>query len=325
MLTDGALTARLAQGLGAALTLPAALSILTTSFKEGEDRHTALGIWGGIAGLASAIGVLLGGLLTEGPGWRWVMFVNPIAVVLVLGGILRPIPGERARPRLRNFDALGAVLATGGMLLLVYALVKAPTVGWGNARTIGALAGAVALLGGFVVNELRHRNPLAPLSIFRINGLRFSNLRRRWHVPSVPRSARNTTSGASTDTSASKSPSREAARTRRRPCAGERGSPASPRARPKSDRVGEQGFLLGVGRILERHAGHLERVLAPRAPRAEHVEADPADHRRGGVFHITATGVAWFLAAALLCTSLALGGDMRQGCALASRHGGRAR
>jgi EmrB/QacA subfamily drug resistance transporter len=168
--------ARLAQGLGAAMTLPAALSILTTSFKEGSDRHTALGVWGGVAGIASAVGVLLGGLLTEGPGWRWVMFVNPIAAVLVLGGIFRLIGGERRRARLANFDALGAVLATGGMLLLVYALVKAPTAGWGNARTIGELAGALALLAAFVVNETRHRNPLAPLSIFRINGLGFSNV-----------------------------------------------------------------------------------------------------------------------------------------------------
>ena len=168
--------ARLAQGLGAAMTLPAALSILTTSFKEGKDRHTALGIWGGVAGLASAVGVLLGGLLTEGPGWRWVMFVNPIAVVLVLAAIPRVLPDDRHRARLQNFDALGAVLATGGMLLLVFALVKAPTVGWGKARTIGELAGALALLAAFVANELRHRNPLAPLSIFRINGLGFSNL-----------------------------------------------------------------------------------------------------------------------------------------------------
>jgi EmrB/QacA subfamily drug resistance transporter len=168
--------ARLAQGLGAALTLPAALSILTTSFKEGKDRHTALGIWGGVAGVASAVGVLLGGLLTEGPGWRWVMFVNPIASVLVLGAILQLIPGDRARARLQNFDALGAVLATAGMLLLVYALVKAPTVGWGKTSTIAELAGALVLLAGFVANELRHKNPLAPLSIFRINGLGFSNL-----------------------------------------------------------------------------------------------------------------------------------------------------
>ena len=129
------IAARLAQGIGAAMTLPAALSILTTSFREGKDRHTALGVWGSVAGIASAVGVLLGGLLTEGPGWRWVMFVNPIAAVLVLAAILRLIPGERRRARLANFDALGAILVTGGMLLLVYALVKAPTVGWGTART----------------------------------------------------------------------------------------------------------------------------------------------------------------------------------------------
>ena len=168
--------ARLVQGLGAAMMLPAALSILTTTFKEGKDRHTAVGAWGAIGGLSAAAGVLLGGLLTAGPGWRWVMFVNPLACVLVLGGIFRLISGERRRARLHNFDLRGAVLATGGMLLLVYALVRAPTVGWGTAGTIGELAGALVLLAVFVVNELRHRNPLAPLSIFRINGLGFSDL-----------------------------------------------------------------------------------------------------------------------------------------------------
>jgi EmrB/QacA subfamily drug resistance transporter len=167
--------ARLAQGLGAAMTLPAALSILTTTFREGADRNKALGIWGAVGGLASAAGVLLGGLLTEGPGWRWVMFVNPLAAVLVLGGIFRLIGGERQRARLKNFDLLGAILATGGMLLLVYTLVKAPDVGWGTARTIGELAGALALLAAFVMNERRTKNPLAPLSIFRVNGLAFSN------------------------------------------------------------------------------------------------------------------------------------------------------
>jgi EmrB/QacA subfamily drug resistance transporter len=168
--------ARLAQGLGAAMTLPAALSILTTSFPDGKDRHTALGVWGGVAGLASAVGVLLGGVLTQAFGWRWVMFVNPIACALVFPSVLRLIRADGARKKLRNFDALGAVLATGGMLLLVYALVKAPTVGWGSAHTIGELAGAFALLAAFVINELRHRNPLAPLSIFRINGLAFADV-----------------------------------------------------------------------------------------------------------------------------------------------------
>src|SRR5438552_2705898 len=167
---------RLAQGLGAALTLPTALSILTTNFAEGKDRHAALGAWGGTGGIASAAGVLLGGVLTEGPGWRWVMFVNPIACALLIVPVFRLVEGERGRRRLANFDALGAVLVTGGMLLLVYALVKAPTVGWGTGRTMGELAGAGALLAVFVVNELRQRAPLAPLSIFRVNGLGFSNV-----------------------------------------------------------------------------------------------------------------------------------------------------
>jgi EmrB/QacA subfamily drug resistance transporter len=168
--------ARLGQGLGAALTLPAALSILTTMFKEGKDRHTALGVWGGVGGLASAAGVLFGGVITETWGWRWVMFVNPIACVLVLAGVFRLIAGGREETKRGAFDIAGALLATSGMLLLVYALVKAPTNGWGDPRTIGEIAGALALLAAFVVNELQHRNPLAPLSIFRINGLGFSNV-----------------------------------------------------------------------------------------------------------------------------------------------------
>jgi EmrB/QacA subfamily drug resistance transporter len=170
------IAARLAQGVGAAFTLPAALSILTTTFADGPERMTALGVWGGVAALSSAAGVLLGGLLTEGPGWRWVMFVNPIACVLVLGGVLALIAHDGPRRRLQNVDALGALLVTSGMLLLVYALVKAPTAGWGSARTLLELAGAIALLSAFVVNEHRHPNPLAPLSIFRINGLGFSNV-----------------------------------------------------------------------------------------------------------------------------------------------------
>ncbi len=175
--TSGVLiAARLAQGLGAAFTLPAALSILTTTFVEGKDRHTALGVWGGIGGLASAAGVLLGGVLTEEFGWRWVMFVNPIACVVVLAGVFRLLPAGGGQERRGAFDLPGAFLATGGMLLLVYSLVKAPTVGWGDLRTIGGLAVAVVLLAAFAVNEQRHRNPLAPLSIFRINGLGFSNV-----------------------------------------------------------------------------------------------------------------------------------------------------
>ena len=163
--------ARLAQGLGAAMMLPAALSILTTTFKEGSDRTTALGVWGGAAALASAAGVLLGGVLTEGPGWRWVMFVNPMAAVLVLGGIFWLLGDDRRSARLANFDIRGAILATGGMLLVVFALVEAPDQGWGATLTVAELAGAIGLLVVFVVNEQRSRDPLLPLSIFRTRGL----------------------------------------------------------------------------------------------------------------------------------------------------------
>ncbi|MFL5841823.1 MAG: MFS transporter [Thermoleophilaceae bacterium] len=163
--------ARLTQGIGAAMMLPAALSILTTTFKEGPERNAALGVWGGMGALASAAGVLLGGLLTEGPGWRWVMFVNPIASVLVLGGIFALLTDDRRRAERGNFDLPGTILATGGMLLLVFTLVKAPDQGWGSGRTVAELAGALVLLIGFVFNERRARKPLMPLSIFRVRGL----------------------------------------------------------------------------------------------------------------------------------------------------------
>ena len=132
---------RLAQGVGAALMLPAALSVLTTTFKEGGDRTKALGVWGGVGGLASAVGVLLGGVITQGPGWRWVFFVNPPLCALVLGATFWLVPGERRHAQLVNFDVRGAVLSTAGMLLLVYSLVRAPAVGWASVRTVAELAG----------------------------------------------------------------------------------------------------------------------------------------------------------------------------------------
>jgi MFS family permease len=158
------------------MMIPAALSTLTTSFTEGSDRNKALGAWGAVAGLASAFGVFLGGVLAEGPGWRWVFFVNLPVCVLDVFAAFRLIAGERHRPRLANFDLLGAILATTGMLLLIYTLVKAPDVGWGATRTIGELAGAAVLLAAFVVNETRHRNPLFPFSILRIPGLAAADL-----------------------------------------------------------------------------------------------------------------------------------------------------
>ena len=123
--------ARFAQGLGAAMMSPAALSTLTSTFRSTRDRNTALGVWAAVSGIGGAAGVLFGGLLTEGPGWRWVLFINvPFSALAFLGAFLL-LKKDRVSARLANFDALGAVLVTSGMLLLVYALVKAPDVGWG--------------------------------------------------------------------------------------------------------------------------------------------------------------------------------------------------
>src|SRR6266487_386176 len=128
--------ARFAQGIGAAMLSPAALSTLTTTFRSTRDRNTALGVWAAVSGIGGAVGVLFGGLLTEGPGWRWVLFVNvPFSAIAFVGAFVL-LKRERKTARLANFDALGGFLVTGGMLLLVYALVKAPDVGWGTTRTI---------------------------------------------------------------------------------------------------------------------------------------------------------------------------------------------
>jgi EmrB/QacA subfamily drug resistance transporter len=170
--SDGVLVgARLVQGMGAAMMIPAALSTLTTTFTQAGDRHTALGAWGAMAGGASAAGVFLGGVLAEGPGWRWVFFVNLPVCVVVLRATFRLLPADDRRPGRKSFDALGALLVTAGMLLLVYTIVKAPQVGWGATRTVLGLAGAGVILALFAANELLRRDPLFPFSIFRIRGL----------------------------------------------------------------------------------------------------------------------------------------------------------
>jgi EmrB/QacA subfamily drug resistance transporter len=167
--------ARVAQGVGAALMAPAGLSILTTSFTEGKDRTKALGIWGAISGVAAAAGVFLGGVLSEGPGWRWVLFVNIPVCVLIVAAAFRLVPGEPRRARAGTFDVLGAVLVTAGMLLLVYALVKAPDAGWRTRHTVGELGTAAVLLVAFVVVERRTRTPLFPFGILRVKGLAAAN------------------------------------------------------------------------------------------------------------------------------------------------------
>jgi EmrB/QacA subfamily drug resistance transporter len=166
------IAARALQGLGAALVSPAALSIITTTFADGEERNRALGVWGAVAGAGGAAGVLLGGVLTSGLSWRWVLFVNvPIGVVCAL---LAPrlLQESHAEVESRSFDVPGALTVTAGLALLVYALVDAVNVGWGSTATIAKIAGAVVLLGVFLAIEKRQRSPLMPLSIFRLRTLR---------------------------------------------------------------------------------------------------------------------------------------------------------
>jgi EmrB/QacA subfamily drug resistance transporter len=163
--------ARVAQGIGAALMTPAGLSILTTTFTEGKDRTRALGVWGAISGVAAAAGVFLGGVLSEGPGWRWVLFVNVPVCGLIVAAAYKLVPGGRRHGRSATFDLPGAVLVTAAMLILVYALVKAPDEGWSTRQTIGELATAAVLFAAFAVVERRSRNPLFPFAIFRIKGL----------------------------------------------------------------------------------------------------------------------------------------------------------
>jgi EmrB/QacA subfamily drug resistance transporter len=163
--------ARLAQGLGAAMMSPAALSILTTTFNQGTDRLKALGVWGAMGGGASAVGVLLGGLLSGGPGWRWVFFINLPVCVVVIAAAFRLVGSEHQRQHRSSFDVPGAFLVTAAMLLLVYGLIKAPAIGWGNTETIAALVAAAVAFTLFAINESRQPSPLVPVSIFRIKGL----------------------------------------------------------------------------------------------------------------------------------------------------------
>jgi EmrB/QacA subfamily drug resistance transporter len=169
------IAARTVQGIGAAIVSPATLSIITTTFEEGAERNKALGIWGAMGGTGSAAGVLFGGLLTKYAGWEWIFFVNVPVGALVLG-LTRSVVRESRAEGVRGFDAGGAVTVTGGLALLVYAISKAPDVGWATGRTIGLLVGAGVLLAAFAAFESRHPAPLLPFRIFRTKTLAGANV-----------------------------------------------------------------------------------------------------------------------------------------------------
>jgi EmrB/QacA subfamily drug resistance transporter len=169
------IVARSAQGLGAAIVTPAALSILTTTFTEGRERNIALGVWGAVGGFGAAAGVLLGGILTDLLSWEWIFFLNvPVGVAAF---ILAPLLLNESRDAsVRSFDAIGAVFVTGGLSSLVYAITQAGNNGWGSAKTLGFFAGSVVLLAAFAIWEQRHPEPLMRFGLLRTKTVAGANV-----------------------------------------------------------------------------------------------------------------------------------------------------
>jgi EmrB/QacA subfamily drug resistance transporter len=170
------IAARAAQGLGAAFISPSALSIVTTLFRDGVERNKALGAWGAVAGSAGAAGVLLGGILTEGLGWEWVLWVNVPVSLIALALTPGLVPESRSESATRSYDVGGAVSVTAGLSVLAYALLDANSAGWGSTKIVSLLALAVALIAAFVVIELRSKAPLVPFRIFRLRTLTGANV-----------------------------------------------------------------------------------------------------------------------------------------------------
>jgi EmrB/QacA subfamily drug resistance transporter len=161
------LAARVVQGAGAAIMTPSALSIISTTFPEGSERNKALGIWGALGGIGATAAWLIGGPLVDGPGWEWIFFINIPLGLAALALSPRLLRESRATLTQRSYDPAGALTITGALVLLVYALVEAPDVGWGAVQTILLLAGSAVLLAAFALIESRHSAPLVPLRILR--------------------------------------------------------------------------------------------------------------------------------------------------------------
>jgi EmrB/QacA subfamily drug resistance transporter len=161
------LAGRVLQGVGAAIMTPTALSIISTTFPEGSERNKALGIWGALGGIGATAAWLIGGPLVDGPGWEWIFFINiPLGLAaLTLAPLL--LRESRAPTARRSYDPAGALTITGALVLLVYVLVEAPDVGWGDAQTILLFASSAVLLAAFALIESRHRAPLVPLRFLR--------------------------------------------------------------------------------------------------------------------------------------------------------------
>jgi EmrB/QacA subfamily drug resistance transporter len=167
---------RAVQGVGGAVMLPAALSIVMNMFDEGAERNKALGIWGGLGAAAGTTGLIAGGALTRYVGWQWIFLVNVPIGTLALALAPRLVPDSRIETTRRQFDVLGAIVGTGGLVLVVDAISQAPQYGWGATRTIVALSASALLLAAFVMIEYRVESPILPLSIFRLRTLAGGNV-----------------------------------------------------------------------------------------------------------------------------------------------------
>jgi EmrB/QacA subfamily drug resistance transporter len=174
--SDSALiVARAAQGLGAAVITPAALAILMTTFQEGRERNTALGVWGAVGAFGAVAGVLLGGILTDALSWEWIFYIN-VPVGLAAVALTPLLLAESRDTQMRSFDVPGAVLVTSGMVTLVYAITQANQFGWGSVETIGLFTVAGVLLAAFTAWEARAKEPLMPFSLFRIRTVAAANI-----------------------------------------------------------------------------------------------------------------------------------------------------
>ncbi len=169
------ITMRGVQGVGAAIILPAALSIVMNMFEEGAERNKALGLWGAVGATGATFGVLAGGLLTRYVGWEYIFFLNVPIGVVTLALTRRIVPESRLHAARRRFDPLGALSVTAGLLLLVYTISKAPDVGWGTGRTISLLVVSTLLLAAFIAIEARVEEPLMPLRIFKLKTVAGAN------------------------------------------------------------------------------------------------------------------------------------------------------
>ena len=172
---DALIFARALQGLGAAVITPAALAILMTTFSEGRERNTALGVWGAVGAFGAVAGVLLGGILTDLLSWEWIFYIN-VPVGLAAVALTPLLLAESRDTQMKSFDVPGAVLVTSGMITLVYAITQARNYGWGSVETIGLFTAAGVLLAAFAGWEARAKEPLMPFSIFRIRTVAAANI-----------------------------------------------------------------------------------------------------------------------------------------------------